>query len=220
MVKHKIGIILCGCGFIDGAEIHEAVLTMLAVDRKGSEMIIAAPDIPQKHVVNHMTGKDAIGESRNVLTEAARIARGSIKPFKEMNAGMFDALLIPGGFGAAKNLCDFAYNGSKMTVLPDLDKLIKDTHKKGKPIGFMCIAPVIAAKVLGDGKIKLTIGNDPQTAKAINEMGGVHINCPVDDCIIDAEHRVVSTPAYMLGPNIAKVGTGIEKLVNAVIEMI
>lgn len=220
MAKYKIGIILSGCGFIDGAEIHESVLTMLTVDRKDAEMIIAAPDILQKHVVNHLTGKESTGESRNVLAEAARIARGAIISLKEMNAEMFDALLIPGGFGAAKNLCDFAFNGSKMTVLPELEKLIRETHAKGKPIGFMCIAPVIAAKVLGDGKLKLTIGNDAQTAKAINEMGGVHINCPVDECIIDAEHRIVSAPAYMLGPNIAAVSKGIEKLVNAVFGMI
>jgi enhancing lycopene biosynthesis protein 2 len=220
MAKPKIGIILSGCGYLDGSEIQEAVLTMLAVDKAGAEMIIMAPDIPQKHVINHLTGNESAGESRNVLLEAARIARGAIRPIKDVNAGILDALLFPGGFGAAKNLCDFAFKVAEMNVLPEVEKIIREIHSQGKPIGFICIAPIIAAKTLGDGKLKLTIGNDPKTAKAINEIGGIHVNCPTDDCIIDRDRKIVSTPAYMLGPNIAKVSAGIEKLVNTVIGMI
>lgn len=220
MGKHKVGIILCGCGYIDGAEIQEAVLTMLAVDKAGAEMVIMAPDIPQKHVVNHLTGNEIPGESRNVLLESARIARGAIRPLKNAPLNELDALILPGGFGAAKNLCDFAFKGAEMSVLPEVEEAIKEVHSQGKPIGFLCIAPVIAARVLGDGKLKLTIGNDPGTAKAVNDMGGVHVDCPTDECVIDREHKVVSTPAYMLGPNIAKVSAGIEKLVTAVIGMI
>jgi enhancing lycopene biosynthesis protein 2 len=220
MGKPKIGIILSGCGYLDGSEIHEAVLTMLAVDKAGAEMIIMAPDIPQKHVVNHLNGNESAGESRNTLLESARIARGTIKPIKDVSAGTLDALLLPGGYGAAKNLCDFAFKGTGMSVLPEVEKIVREIHSQGKPIGFICIAPVIAAKTLGDGKIKLTIGDDPGTAKAINEMGGVHVNCSTEDCLIDREHKVVSTPAYMLGPNIAKVFAGIEKLVITVIGMI
>jgi enhancing lycopene biosynthesis protein 2 len=220
MAKPKIGIILSGCGYIDGAEIHEAVLTMLAVDKAGAEMVVMAPDIPQSHVVNHLNGNESTGESRNVLLESARIARGAIKPIKEIKIDELNALILPGGFGAAKNLCNFAFKGAEMSVLPEVENIIKEIHSQRKPIGFICIAPVIAAKILGDGKIKLTIGDDPETAKAINAMGGVHVNCPTDDCVIDREHKVVSTPAYMLGPNIARVCLGIEKLVLTVIGMI
>jgi enhancing lycopene biosynthesis protein 2 len=220
MAKPKIGIILSGCGYIDGAEIHEAVLTMLAVDKAGAEMVVMAPDTPQSHVVNHLNGNESTGESRNVLLESARIARGAIKPIKEIKIDELDALILPGGYGAAKNLCNFALKGAGMNVLPEVENIINEIHSQGKPIGFICIAPVIAAKILGDGKLKLTIGNDPETAKAINAMGGVHVNCPTDDCVIDLEHKVVSTPAYMLGPNIARVCLGIEKLVLTVIGMI
>lgn len=216
MTRYKAGIILSGCGYIDGAEIQESVITMLAVDRIGAEAVIAAPDIAHKHIVNHLTGRESAGETRNVLVEAARITRGAVIPLKEMKESMYDVLLIPGGYGAAKNLSDFAFNGKNMTVLPELEELIRDTYHKKKPIGFICITPVIAAKVLGDGKLKLTIGNDPETATAINAMGGVHIDCPVNECVIDTEHMIVSTPAYMLGPNVAGVAAGIEKLVNAV----
>jgi enhancing lycopene biosynthesis protein 2 len=220
MAKPKIGIILSGCGYIDGAEIHEAVLTMLAVDKAGAEMVVMAPDTPQSHVVNHLNGNESTGESRNVLLESARIARGAIKPINEIKIDELDALILPGGYGAAKNLCNFALKGAGMNVLPEVEDIINEIHSQGKPIGFICIAPVIAAKILGDGKLKLTIGNDPETAKAINAMGGVHVNCPTDDCVIDLEHKVVSTPAYMLGPNIARVCLGIEKLVLTVIGMI
>jgi enhancing lycopene biosynthesis protein 2 len=220
MAKPKIGIVLSGCGYLDGAEIHESVLTMLAVDKKGGEMVMISADIEQKHVVDHSTSSEVRGEKRHVMTESARIARGAVMSIANVNAGDLDALIFPGGFGVAKNLSDFAFEGTDMEVLPEVEKLIKEMNDAGKPVGFVCIAPVVAAKVLGDGKLKLTIGSDPSTAQAIEAMGGVHVNCDTVDCIVDSEHKVVSTPAYMLGPNITAVFEGISKLVDAVFGLI
>ena len=212
----KVGVVLAGCGVMDGSEIHEAMLTLFFLDKAGAEIICMAPDNDQYHVVNHLTGKEAKGEKRNILVEAARIARGNIKDIKGIKATDLDALIIPGGYGAAKNLCNFAVKGADCTVNPEVERLIKEMHRAGKPIGFICIAPVIAAKVLG---AKVTIGNDKDTADAIEKMGGKHVVRTVDDIAVDGKNKVVSTPAYMLGPTISKVALGIEKLVNKVLEM-
>ncbi|MCK4278479.1 MAG: isoprenoid biosynthesis glyoxalase ElbB [Desulfurellaceae bacterium] len=212
----KVGVVLAGCGVMDGSEIHEAMLTLFFLDKAGAEIICMAPDNDQYHVVNHLTGKEAKGEKRNILVEAARIARGNIKDIKGIKATDLDALIIPGGYGAAKNLCNFAVKGADCTVNPEVERLIKEMHRAGKPIGFICIAPVIAAKVLG---AKVTIGNDKDTADAIEKMGGKHVVRTVDDIAVDEKNKVVSTPAYMLGPTISKVALGIEKLVNKVLEM-
>jgi len=220
MGKPKIGIVLSGCGFMDGAEIHESVLTMLAVDKKGGDMILISADTDQKHVVDHSTGNEVSGEKRNVMKESARIARGEVEDIANVKADDLDALIFPGGFGVAKNLSDFAFKGTDMKVLPEVEKIIRDMNSAGKPIGFICIAPVVAANVLGENKIKLTIGNDPSTARAVEAMGGVHVNCETDNCIVDAEHKVVSTPAYMLGPNIAKVSDGISRLVDEIFKLL
>lgn len=215
----KVGVVLSGCGVYDGSEIHESVLTLLALDKAGAQIICMAPDIPQHHVVNHLTGKEVKDESRNVLIEAARIARGKIKRMKEVNVADLDALIFPGGYGAAKNLCDFAFEGKDCRVNPEVARLIKEMHAAKKPIGFICIAPVIAAKVLGEYHPRLTIGSDEATAKAIEAMGGKHVIHKVDEIEVDEANRIVSTPAYMLGPNISNVAAGIEKLVLKVLEL-
>jgi enhancing lycopene biosynthesis protein 2 len=220
MSKEKhVGVILSGSGFLDGAEIQEATLTLLFLDRRGARVTAMAPNLDQMHVVDHAKGKPASGERRNVLAEAARITRGAIADVKSVKASDLDALILPGGYGAAKNLCTFATEGVKLTVNPDVERLVHDMAAAGKPIGFICISPVIAAKVLGGRKVKLTIGNDPDTAAALNALGAVHVDALVDQIVVDEKNKVVSTPAYMLGPSIAPVSAGIEKLVAAVLEM-
>ena len=214
-----VGVILSGCGVMDGAEISEAVLTLLALDQAGARVVIMAPNIPQKQVVNHLTGKVVPNEKRNVLVEAARIARGKIHDVKTVSAAQLDALIMPGGYGVAKNICDFAFKGTKCSVNSDVEKLILAMHAAQKPMGFICISPVLAAKVLGKFHPKLTIGHDKKTMEAIRELGGVPEERDVTQICVDTQNKVVSTPAYMLGPTIAPVAKGIKKLVNQVLLM-
>ena len=220
MAKEKrVGVILSGSGYLDGAEIQEATLTLLFLDKRGAKVTAMAPDVKQMHVVDHLKGEPSGSESRNVLAEAARITRGAIVDVKTVKAADLDALILPGGFGVAKNLCTFATEGVKLEVNPDVERLVRDMAAAGKPLGFICIAPVIAAKVLGSRKVRVTIGNDPATAAAVNALGAVHVDSPVDQIVVDERNKVVSTPAYMLGPSIAPVAAGIERLVGAVLEM-
>lgn len=214
----KVAIILSGCGVFDGSEIHEAVITMLSVEQNGAEYQCFAPDIEQLHVVNHLTGEVAEQESRNVLVEAARIARGEIKPVTELNANDFDALLLPGGFGAAKNLCDFAVNGGEATMNGDVLVACQSFANAGKPAGYICISPAMIPMVYGQGA-KATIGTDADTAAGVTALGGEHIECPVSEFVIDEERKVVSTPAYMLAGNISQAADGISKLVKQVLAM-
>ncbi|MCB1195079.1 isoprenoid biosynthesis glyoxalase ElbB [bacterium] len=215
----KVGVVLSGSGYLDGSEIHEAVLTLLYLDKQGAEIVCMAPDAEQVRVVNHNTGK-AASEKRNVLVEAGRIARGKIRDVKNVSAKELDALIFPGGFGAALNLCTFAADGSSCSVNKDVEQLITAMHASRKPIGFICIAPAVGARVLGKQSPKLTIGNDAGTAAALGKMGAVHKECRVDDIVTDEKNKIVSTPAYMLGPSIAHVAKGIEKAVAKVIELI
>jgi len=215
----KIGILLSGCGFLDGAEIQEAVLTLLALDKAGAEVVCFAPDILQHHVVNHLTGEVAPGESRNVLVESARIVRGSIADLRTFDVAVLDALILPGGYGAAKNLSTYAFKGVSCDINADVAAAIQSCYKAGKPIGFICITPVIAAKILGAEQIDLTIGNDPESAADINAMGARHSECPVWNTVVSKQGKIVSTPAYMLGPTISEVAKGIEKLVSEVMGM-
>lgn len=214
----KIAVILSGCGVFDGSEIHESVLTLLALSRSGVEYQCLAPNIAQRRVVNHLTGEEVSNETRNVLVEAARIARGKITDIANANPDDFDAMILPGGFGAATNLCDFALSGASCQVEPSVLKFTQTMAKAKKVAGFICIAPSLIAKIYGSG-IKMTIGNDPDTIKTLAAMGNQHIECTVDSCIVDNDYKVVSTPAYMLGNNIAEVAQGIEKLVAEVLKL-
>jgi len=214
--KIKVGVILAGCGYLDGAEIHEVVLTLLYLDKAGAEVVCMAPDIPQAHVVDHLTGKET-GESRNVLVESARIVRGKISNMESVDPMSLDALILPGGFGVAKNLCDFAFKGAGMSVNPAVEKMVKAVHAAGKPIGAWCIAPSIMAKLFPG--VTLTIGNEKETADALESIGAKHCECTVEDFIIDRKNRIVTTPAYMLGPWIADIAKGIERGVREVLEM-
>lgn len=217
----KIGVVLAGCGVYDGAEIHEAVITLLAIDRAGAEAVCMAPNIEQMHVVNHLTGEVAEGEKRNVLVEAARIARGKIRDIATVKAGDIDALILPGGFGAAKNLCNFAVKGPECEVSPEVARLVREIVKAKKPLAAVCIAPALVARVLGDEKLahKLTIGTDQGTAQALEAMGAQHVACPVNEFIVDEKNKIVSSPAYMLAGRISEAAEGIEKTVRVVLEM-
>src|SRR5690606_29082645 len=211
----KVGLVLSGCGVYDGAEIHESVLTLLALAKQGAEAVCFAPDKNQVDVINHLSG-EPMSETRNVLIEAARIARGSILPLAQANADELDALIVPGGFGAAKNLSTFASQGSECHVDSALQALAQRMHALGKPLGFMCIAPAMLPKIF-DFPLRLTIGTDIDTAEAIEEMGGEHVPCPVDDIVVDEDNKIVTTPAYMVAQNIAEAATGIDKLVDRVL---
>ena len=215
----KVGVVLSGCGYLDGAEIHEAVLAAYFLEKEGAELAFAAPDVEQMHVVDHRTGDVSTGETRNVLTESARIARGAIVPVDELAAGDIDALVLPGGFGAAKNLCDFATEGPGCRVHPAVEQLVRDVHAAGKPIGAICIAPAVIARVLGKRKPVLTIGTDAGTAGVLQDMGARHEDRPVNEISVDREQRIVSTPAYMLGPGITDVAVGIEACCREVMAM-
>ncbi|HJL75430.1 MAG TPA: isoprenoid biosynthesis glyoxalase ElbB [Candidatus Marinimicrobia bacterium] len=214
----KIGVVLSGCGVNDGSEIHESVITMLELDKAGADMVLMAPNIDQLHVINHYTGTE-MDEYRNVLVESARIARGDIKDMAEVSSKDVDALIFPGGFGVAKNLCDYAMAGAECSVNPDVVRLAQEVHKDKKPIGVICISPAMMAKILGD-ETELTIGFDEQTANDINTMGAKHVTCPVDDIVIDMEKRVVSTPAYMEAKSIKEAATGISKLIAEILNMV
>ncbi|MDP7037470.1 MAG: isoprenoid biosynthesis glyoxalase ElbB [Candidatus Marinimicrobia bacterium] len=217
----RVGVVLSGCGVNDGSEIHESVITMLALDRAGADIVFMAPNIDQLHVINHYTGSE-MDESRNVLMESARIARGKIRDMAEVHASDVDALIFPGGFGVAKNLCDYAMAGTDCSVNPDVKRLATDVHKAEKPIGIICIAPAMFAKIMqGTGdSVEMTIGTDEQTSSDINSMGSNHITCSVEDIVIDKKNKVVSTPAYMLDQRISEVAEGIEKLVKEVLMMV
>jgi enhancing lycopene biosynthesis protein 2 len=214
----RVGVILSGCGFQDGAEVHESVLTLLALDRAGAKVSCYAPDVPQALVVNHLTGQET-KESRNVLVESARIARGKVEDVALARAKDLDAVVLPGGFGAALNLSDFAKRGKDATVHPEVSRLLKEMHAARKPIGAICIAPAVVAKALGAAHPTLTIGNDRSTASAIEGCGAHHRDCPVSSFVVDEEHRIVTTPAYMLGPDIRHVAEGIERAVKAVLRL-
>ena len=216
-MQKRVAVILSGCGVQDGAEIHESVLTLLRLDQRGVEVQCFAPDIAQHDVINHLTG-EKMSESRNVLVESARIARGAIKDIREANAEDFDALIMPGGFGVAKNLSNFAFEGVHCSLQPELLTLAEAFAESGKPIGLICISPALAAKIYGPG-VTCTIGNDPDTAKAICKMGGNHTECAVDEIIEDTARKLVSTPAYMTAQSISEAAAGINKLVDRVIEL-
>lgn len=217
----RVGVILSGCGFKDGSEIQEAVSILIALDRRGAAVICMAPNLWQSEAYNHFTNEKE-AHSRNILHESARIARGNIVDLARVKSADLDAMIFPGGYGAAKNLCDFAARGDQCRVLEDVQRLLLEMHKAGKPIGLACIAPVIAAAVFGAAGLspQLTIGTDAGTAGAINAMGGEHHPAGPADIHIDEKNRLVTTPCYMndVGPWI--VYQGADKMVEAVLKMV
>lgn len=217
MTKPTFAVVLSGCGVYDGSEIHEAVLSLLAIDRHGGAYQCFAPDVAQRDVVDHVKGQPT-GENRNALVEAARIARGKIKPLAAFDARAFDALVFPGGFGAAKTLASFAIDGPECTVNPDVAQAVKTMHAAGKPIAALCIAPAIIARVLGD--VELTIGSDAGTASALEQMGASHRATSHGEVVVDTRNNVVTTPCYMLEARISQVADGADAAIRAVMELI
>lgn len=220
-MSKKIGVLLSGCGVYDGTEIHEAVLTLLAIDRLGAEAVCMAPNIDQADVINHLNG-EKMKESRNALIEAARIARGKILEIKEVNLDELDAIIMPGGFGAVKTLCDYAEAGVECHLEPTVSNLLKGCLASKMPLGAICISPVVAAKAASLANVSptLTIGNDPEKTKHLEQIGARHQECVVQAISVDKENKVVSTPAYMLAQRISEAAEGIEKLVKQVLEMV
>jgi enhancing lycopene biosynthesis protein 2 len=211
----KFAVILAGCGVYDGAEIHEATLSMWAIMKQGATYEVFAPGKPQMHVVNHLTGEE-MPESRNVLVESARIARGKIYPLSTYDPSGFDALLLPGGFGVAKNLCNFALKGAEMSVDPEVEKALRSTAAAGKPIGALCISPVLLSKVFGD--VRITVGQDPSSVEAVEKMGSRHVRTTHGDVVMDERHKLFTTPCYMLDANIVQIGEGAENIVKAILD--
>lgn len=213
----KVAIILSGCGVYDGSEIHEAVLCLLHLTKQGASYQCFAPNKPQS-VTNHLTGEVEPNSQRDVLAEAARIARGEIKPLTELKVADFDALLLPGGFGVAKTLSDFASQGADLQLDAEVQTACNAFASARKPAGYCCIAPILIPRVYPAG-VKGTIGTDTEVAAAFSAMGGEHIGCVVTDVVEDARYQVISTPAYMLAENIAEADIGIGKLVKRLLEM-
>jgi len=216
-MNKKVAVILSGCGVYDGSEIHESVITLLRLDQRGVQVQCFAPDIDQAHVINHLNGEE-MQPARNVLVESARIARGNIRDVRELRAEDFDALIVPGGFGAAKNLCDFAGKGADCTVQADVLAAAQSFVSAAKPVGLICIAPAMAERIFGAG-VTCTIGTDAETAAALTQMGAEHVDCHVEDIVEDTERKLVTTPAYMLAKSIGEAASGINKLVDRVLEM-
>ncbi|MBW2419959.1 MAG: isoprenoid biosynthesis glyoxalase ElbB [Deltaproteobacteria bacterium] len=213
----RVAVVLSGCGYLDGSEIHESVIALLALDRAGAEVECMAPDKDQLDVVDHRSSDAVAGATRNVLAESARIARGLIRDVAEARPEDYDAVILPGGFGAAKNLSSFAGDGPACSVDPGVERLLRGVHEAGKPVGLICIAPAIGARLFPD--VELTIGSDTGTASALEEMGAHHKPCAVESFVCDEKAKVVSCPAYMLGPGIKDVAAGIEKLVDEVLRL-
>lgn len=219
MASKRVAVVLSGCGVFDGAEIHESVLSLLALDRQGAEYQCFAPDIPQHHVIDHITG-DEMDETRSVLVESARIARGNIKPLGEFNAEDFDALMLPGGFGAAKNLSSLAFDGPGCSVNTDLKNAVNAMVDSGKPIGALCITPAVLAKILEGKAATLTIGSDPGTIGAIEAMGGQHQETTHGEVVVDERLKLVTSPCYMLDASISQIADGAEKTVRVLLGMV
>ena len=213
----RFAVILAGCGNKDGAEIHESVLTLLNIDRLGHHYQCFAPDLPQARVINFLTNEE-MPEKRNVLLESARIARSKILPLADFNPHQFDILVLPGGSGVAYNLCTFARDGDRMSVLPQLEEGIKAMHRAGKPIGALCISPVIIAHVLKE--VTLTFGKDEKINAMFQKTGTRAVNKDAKNIVVDLKNKIVSTPCYMLDARISEIGEGIEKLIHELIKLV
>lgn len=212
----KIAVVLAGNGVFDGSEIHEATLTLYSIVKNGATYELFAPNIDQYHVINHITG-DEVNEKRNVLTEAARIGRGKINDLAGFKADDYDAIIFPGGFGVAKNLCTFAFEGENCKVNLDVEKAVRSMAERKKPIGALCIAPVLIAKILGE--IDITIGQNKDIAKVIKNMGANHIDTTHGEVVVDEKNKIITTPCYMLDANIAQIGDGANNVVKKILEM-
>lgn len=213
----KVAVVLSGCGHLDGAEIHEATLTLLAIHRHKADYMCFAPNRKQHHVINHLTGEE-MAEDRNVLVESARIARGQVKDIADFDEKDFDAIILPGGFGAAKNLSDYAFEGANCMVDQGVASAITSMHSAWKPVGAMCIAPALIARLIAGAN--LTIGQDQGTADSLLAMGARHTPTGHGEIVVDKERKIVTTPCYMLDSRVDQIADGADKLVQAVLELV
>ena len=216
-MKPRVLVILSGCGFLDGSEIHEAVLCLLYLDQEGAAVTCAAPDKPQMHVVDHLLQTPVAGQ-RNVLVESARIARGRIVALETVKPLDFDVVVLPGGYGAAKNLSNVATDGPNASVEPDVARILRAFRAANKPICAVCISPAVVVAALREGEV--TIGNDTGTAGAILAMGGTHRDCTVDTICVDQARKLVTAPAYMYDAGIAQVATGVQAAIRETLRLI
>src|SRR5699024_1118430 len=214
----RVAVLLAGCGVYDGSEIYETTLTLLALDKANAAYQCVAPNIEQAHVINHATGDVVEGESRHVLEAAARLARGEVLDLAQADGKDYDALIVPGGFGVAQNLCDFAFKGADREMSPAVREVVRAFNTAEKPVGLMCIAPAMTAWLCGEGA-RCTIGTDKDTAAAIEAMGALHEERAVDEILVDEDNKLVTTPAYMEATRISEAAQGIEKLVQQVLKM-
>ena len=224
METPKFAVVLSGCGVFDGSEIHEAVCALLAIDEAGCAYQCFAPNTWQAKTVDHFTGEASAiagdADNRNVLAESARIARGNILALSEFNPHEFDAVIFPGGFGAAMYWSNFAVKGPACDVNEEVERALNESYKAGIVIGAMCIAPTVVARVLGKHKVKVTIGNDKAIAAGIAKMGAVHQDCGAAEVCVDEENKIVTVPAYMLSKNISQIAVGAHNLVSAALDLI
>ncbi len=214
--RKKFAVVLSGCGVFDGSEIHEAIMTLYAIMKNNGDYEMFAPDIPQKHVINHITGEE-MKEGRNVLVESARIARGKIRSLDQFRAEEFDSIIFPGGYGAAKNLSSFAFDGPDCTINPQVEKAVRDMADQGKPVGAVCIAPALMAKILSQPV--LTIGDDQETASALESMGAIHKKTGHGQVVVDENHKLVTSPCYMLDATIINIAEGADAVVKKLLEL-
>ena len=219
--RKKVAVLLNGCGHRDGSEIHEAVLTLLAIEEEGVDWEAVALNLDQAAVLNHLDGTvDRAGSSRNMLKESARIARGKIKNLVDVNPADYVALIIPGGNGTAANLCNFATAGKDMVVNKDVSQLLRSFHESGRPIGAICISPMLIASVFGKSGVKITLGEIKGGApEAASHMGAKVQLCGARECVVDHELKIVTTPAYMLDASVADIAQGIRQLTKDVIKL-
>jgi enhancing lycopene biosynthesis protein 2 len=225
----KIGVLLSGCGVYDGAEIHESVLTLLAIEEMGGEAVCIGINRPQHHVIDHTSGEE-MDESRIMLKEAARIARGAIKDIKDVAPADIDALVIPGGFGSAKNLTTWAFAGPDGEILPEVKLLIVNLVNIGKPIAALCVSPVVVAKALEGSTIhaNMTIGSNtaPSPYDIDGFVGGLEATGATtamktkSEINIDTTNKIVTAPCYMMDTDLVTLRKNISDSINALKNLI
>jgi len=215
----KIALVLCGSGFKDGSEIRESVAVLWGLSRLGAQVQCFAPNRPQTDVINCLTGKPSSGENRNMLTEKARIARGEIQPLTQLRASQFDAIIIPGGFGVAKNLCTFASEGSKGKVLQELKDVLLEFHDSNKPIGAVCIAPAVIALTFPGKHFEMTVGGSSEAAQEIEKLGHKHISTLASQCHIDHKNKIITTAAYMCEAPLHEIFEGVRQLTEEIVKL-
>ena len=218
-MSHQVAVILSGCGVYDGSEIHEAIATLYALEKRGVSYQCFAPDIDQAHTINHLTGEVMEGETRKVLVEAARISRGNILPLDHNKIRDMDGYIFIGGFGAAKNLSDYAFKGDELNVEKITGYIIQKAYENNKPIAALCISPVLIASILGSKNPKLTLGNEGPDAKNVENLGAEHIPTTHEEVVVDEELKLISSPCYMLEASLTQIFNGADNVIKEMMQL-